>query len=86
MASAAAGVLVVRVPGAVSVVHMKMIPVRVLVGVLAAGALSGCSPGLSVLLRSAVGAVVFCSVGARHLGSPRAVARHGSKCQGPGVE
>lgn len=56
---------------------------RILVGVLAACALSGCSPGLSVFLCSGTGDVVFCSVEARRLGSPCAVARHGSKCLGP---
>lgn len=82
MASATT-VLVLQIPGVVSVVLVQMLSMRILVGVLAGRALSGYSPSLSVLLCSGAGAVVFVVAG--RLGSPCAVARHGSKCLGPGV-
>ena len=64
-------------------VLLRVFPVRIPVGVLAGGAFSGYSPSLSVLVCSGAGAVVIVVAG--RMASPCAVARHGSKCPGPGV-
>lgn len=75
----AVGVLVLRVSVVVSVVLVQTLPVRVLVQVLASGALLGYGPGVPALLCSGAGAVAL--VVARHLGSSSAVARHGWNLQ-----
>ncbi len=62
-------------------VIVQILPMRILVRVLAGRALPGYSPSLSVFF--CPGAVVLVVAG--RLGSPCAVARHGSKCLGPGV-
>lgn len=63
------------------VLVQMLLPMRVLVGVLAA--LPGYSPSVAMLFSSGTRVVVFVVAG--RLGSPCAVARHGSKSLGPGV-
>ena len=61
-----------------------VLPVRTLAGVLAARALLGRGPRLSVLVPPGAGGVVPVMAGG--LGSRGAVARHGSRRPGPGAE
>lgn len=63
-------------------VLVQMLPVRILAGVLA---LPGDRPSVPVLFHPGAGAGAVVLVVAGRLGSPCAVARHGSERPGPGV-